>query len=102
MLEFECRASERLCTQALKWALGSSVHTNFGPLGQSTAVYLMLGSCSIVGSDRAKWSNYVHRVTFRVLKVWPQHLCVLVPTGGHWFLGTKCGQPLTHLSFMQS
>ena len=55
-----------------------------------------------MGSERAKWSNYVHKVTFCVLKVWTQHLFVLVPNGVHWFLGTKCGQPLTHLSFTQS
>ena len=70
-------------------------------LGQSTAVYSLLSSCSTMGSDSAKWSNYVHRVLFHVLKVWTQHLCVLVPIGGHWFLGTKCGQPLTHLNSTQ-
>lgn len=29
-------------------------------LGQSTALWTLLGSCFKVASDRAKWGNYVH------------------------------------------
>ena len=105
-----------LSTHARIWApcqwktLYSSIKVGIGSLcahrfllllGQSTAWYSLLSSCFTMGSDRAKWSNYAHRVTFHVLNVWTQHLYVLVPIGGHWFLGTKCGQPLTHLNSTQ-
>ena len=51
-------------------------------LGQSTALDSLLSSCSTMGSDRAKWSNYVHRVTFRMhtQSVDPEPFC----TGTHW------------------
>ena len=72
-------------------------------LGQSTALYSLLKAYvpqwGLTGQNGV---TYVHKVTFCVLKVWTQHLFVLVPIGVHWFLGTKCGQPLTHLSFTQS
>ena len=46
---------------------------------------LLLSSCFKMASDRAKRSSYV-------LKVWTQHH--FVPAPRHWFLNTKCGQPL--------
>ena len=53
-------------------------------LGQSTAVYSLLSSCSTMGSDRAKWSNYVHRVLFHYSRCGPNtfvYWYTLVGTG---------------------
>ena len=62
-------------------------------LGQSTVLYSLLK----IASDRAKWSNYMYTVIYRVLKVWTQHRYNFVLVPRHCFPGNKCAQPFSKM-----
>ena len=74
-------------------------------LGQSTALFSLLCSCSKMASDRAKWSSYVHSFICRIIRYsrCEHNTMDFVPVPRHWFPGIKCRQPLSlvNLSLLQ-